>query len=61
MPVPGNGYHGEATGSFSKTKRRRLAEKYETVIPLDGDEAQRQLDEKLGRDAKKAVSEAAQI
>ncbi len=57
VPVAGNDYHGEAAGSPSKGKRRRLASECETIVPLDGDEAQRHLNEKLAQEAKKLTPE----
>ena len=56
VPVEGNDYHGQAAGSPSKGKRRTLAKECEIISAIDGDEAQRQENEKLAREAQKAAT-----
>lgn len=57
VPETGNDYHGEARGKPSRTERRTLADTCEIVVGLDGDQAQRFLDEKLAREAQHKIAE----
>lgn len=50
-----NDYHGIAQGKLSSAKRGRLADTCEIIIPIEGDVAQRHHDEKLARQAQKAI------